>query len=340
VGVFVLLAWRRPLLSRRYAWVYGSMAIIYAAIQARYGNTLPFLHPITCRNHPPGCHPEWYYYLGILQKFLTGGDLDFVPGALVPSLPAAAANLFLPVVLLAIGLTATAVTIRRGGERRAGYVLVVAWFLLPLILLSVPEVKFPRYLVYVMPPMFLLLAHGLVTITSAAAPRRLRAGVLAVLAVVVLLAPQLHEEAVGGERTTRLQSRFVAHARDKSLDGDADNWERMGDQVAFLRQHLGEKDLVVTSLDDASLGYYLRRFVYGFLNSEHDDAFFLRLLARASKDGGRLWFVDTLPAHNYCHTRGDDPRSIDCRLKYRRFYEACRPDSPTFNPTCVRLRFD
>ena len=56
--------------------------------------------------------------------------------------------------------------------------------------------------------------------------------------------------------------------------------------------------------------------------------------------GVRLWFIDSLAAHNYCHTRGDDPRGVDCRLKYRRFYEACRPDSPTFNPTCVRLRFD
>ena len=111
-------------------------------------------------------------------------------------------------------------------------------------------------------------------------------------------------------------------------------------QVAFLSQHLDANDIVVSSLDDASLGYYLRRFVYGFLNSQHDDAFFLRQLARATKDGVRVWFIDTLPAHNYCHTSDDDPRGVDCRLKYRRFYEAGRPDGPTFNPTCVRLRFD
>jgi hypothetical protein len=31
---------------------------------------------------------------------------------------------------------------------------------------------------------------------------------------------------------------------------------------------------------------------------------------------------------------------IDCRVKYRRFYEACHPDSATFDPACVRVKFD
>jgi hypothetical protein len=191
-----------------------------------------------------------------------------------------------------------------------------------------------------MPPLFLFVAQGLVALASPGVAGRHGPSVLAGLAVVVVLAPQLQTEMVGGGRRTRLQSRFIAHARETSIDAPADNWERMRDQVAFLSRHLETGDVVVSSLDDASLGYYLRRFVYGFLNSEHDDAFFQGLLARASQQRARVWFVDTLPAHNYCHTSGENPRGVDCRQKYRGFYEACRPESPTFNPFCVRLRFD
>jgi hypothetical protein len=155
-----------------------------------------------------------------------------------------------------------------------------------------------------------------------------------------MLAPQLAEEGVAGGRTARLESRYVVRAATTAYETEADNWERMRAQVAFLRPRVRPDDVVVTSLDDASLGYYLDRFVYGFLNSERQDRFFVRLLAEASQRGSRLWFVDTLPAHNYCHTPGDEPWTIDCRLKYRLFYAACRPDSETFEPACVRLRFD
>ena len=114
-----------------------------------------------------------------------------------------------------IGLLATAVAIRRGGDLRAGRVLVLAWLLLPLLLLSVPEVKFPRYVVYVMPPLFLLLAQGLVSMTSASAVGRLRPPVLAGLAFVVVLAPQLEEKLVDGQRTTSLHSRATSPTRAK-----------------------------------------------------------------------------------------------------------------------------
>jgi len=340
VALFLLLAPGRPLLSRRYAWVYGVLVLLYGAIQFKYWNTLPFLHPIACDNQPAGCHPGARYYLTIVHAFVIGRPLDFVPGVLPPSPPAVLFNSFLPVLLLVIGLAATAVAIVRGGDLRAGRVLVLAWLVLPLILLSIPDVKFPRYLVYVMPPLFLFVAQGLVALASLGVAGRHGPSVLAGLAVVVVLAPQLQTEMVGGGRRTRLQSRFIAHARETSIDAPADNWERMRDQVAFLSRHLEAGDVVVSSLDDASLGYYLRRFVYGFLNSEHDDAFFQGLLARASQQRARVWFVDTLPAHNYCHTSGENPRGVDCRQKYRGFYEACRPESPTFNPFCVRLRFD
>ncbi len=336
----LLLSRKRPLWSRRYAWVYGGLVVVYGAIQFKYWNTLPFLHRVACDTQPAGCHPDWYYYRGTLHTFVIGGPLDFVAGTVAPSGQVALANTLLPFLLLVTGLAATAVAIGRGGDLRAGRILVLAWLLLPLVLLSIPEVKFPRYLIYVMPPLFLLLAQGLVFMTSASALGRLRTPLRAGLALVVVFAPQLEEELVDGRRMTSLQSRFIAHARETSIGGPTDNWERMRAQVAFLSKHLEASDVVVSSLDDASLSYYLRRFVYGFLNSQHDDEFFLGLLAQASRERARVWFVDTLPAHNYCHTSGEDPRGIDCRLKYRGFYEACRPESPTFNPFCVRLRFD
>ena len=339
VAVFMLASPRRPLLARRHAKAYGALVLVYGAILLKYWNTLPFLHPIACDNQPAGCHPGVTYYLTMLHTFVTGGPLDFVPGALPPSWPVVAVNSFLPVLLVVLGLGAAVRGLRGGGDLRGGRILVLAWLLLPLILLSIPDVKFPRYIVYVMPPLFLLVAEGLVTAVAMVAPGRLGPPVLAGLAAVVVLAPQLREEMVDGGRRTRLQSRFVAHARE-IISGPTDNWERMRDQVAFLSRHVEPNDVVVSSLDDASLGYYLDRFVYGFLNSEHDDAFFRELLARASQQRSRVWFVDTLPSHNYCHTSGENPRGIDCRRKYRGFYEACRPDSPTFNPFCVRLRFD
>ena len=79
VAVFLLLSRGRPLWSRRHAWVYVGLVVIYGAIQFKYWNTLPFLHPIACDNQPAGCHPDWRYYLGILHTFMIGGRLDFVP---------------------------------------------------------------------------------------------------------------------------------------------------------------------------------------------------------------------------------------------------------------------
>jgi 4-amino-4-deoxy-L-arabinose transferase-like glycosyltransferase len=336
----VAVAWRRPLLSWRHAALYATLLAAYGGLQARYGNTLPFLHAIGCHNQPAGCHPEWHYYLWVLLAFLTGAPLEHEPGRLVPSAYVILANIAVPAALLAVGLAVSARSARRPGAWRPGQVLVLAWFALPLLLLSTREVKFPRYLVYVMPPMALCVARALVALTSRPPLARAQAVWLPGLAALLMLAPQLEEERAPGGRKVRLRSRYALHAAARYFEREADNWERMRAQTRYLRPRLRPGDVVVTSLDDASLGYYLGRFVYGFLNSERQDKFFLRVLGETAARGDRLWFVDTLPAHNYCHTPGLEPWAIDCRLKYRRFYAACQPGSPTFDPTCVRLRFD
>jgi hypothetical protein len=187
--------------------------------------------------------------------------------------------------------------------------------------------------------MWLFVARGLVAVTARWAPGRLREPVLAGAAVILMLAPLFSLERTADGRRLRVESRYLARAF-TSLHGEMDHWERMRAQVVFLRTNLRPGDAVVSSLDDASLGYYLGHFVYGFLNSQRRDAFFMNLLDETSRRGARVWFVDTLPEHNYCHTPGAEPYEIDCRVKYRRFYDACRPGSGTSDPACVRLRFD
>jgi uncharacterized membrane protein len=339
VLAFVIVSWPRPLLSWRYASLYGVLLAAYVALQARYGNTLPFVHSIGCHNHASGCHPDPTYYLWLLLKYLSGASIEPAAGQVMPTAPVALANLVLPLVLLVTGLVVTARSVRRGGPSRPCQLLVVAWFVIPLLLLSTRDVKFPRYLVYVMPPLWLFVARALVAATSRLAPHRMQAPVLAGAAVLVMLTPQLRQEPVTAGSRVRVESRYLVQAR-ASLEVEVDNPEMMRAQVVYLRRHMRPDDAVVSSLDDASLGYYLGRFVYGFLNSQRDDAFFMQLLADASRRGVRVWFIDTLGAHNYCHTPSEEPSHVDCRVKYPRFYAACSPQSATLDPTCVRLTFD
>jgi 4-amino-4-deoxy-L-arabinose transferase-like glycosyltransferase len=338
VLVLLVFARRQPLLSSRYVPIYVMVLAIYVAIEAKYGNTLPFLHSIGCHNHIAGCHPEPWFYLGTLRAFLTGATVEQLVGGIAPSVKVWSLNLILPAILLVTGMIAVFRSGLRDRGNRPGHILIVAWFLVPLILLSTREVKFPRYLIYVIPPMSLLLARGLTALTSRPRIPIASRALQPILAMLVVLAPQVREVGRGDQRQLRLHSRYVTHALETSLDGGTDNWQRIRAQVDFLERHMQPGDIVVSSLDDASLGYYLGQFVYGFLNSRHDDQFFLGLLAEAARRGTRLWFIDTLPEHNYCHTPGLRPVAIDCRTKYRRFYLACLPKSPTFDPTCARLK--
>ena len=339
VLAFVVLSWPRPLLSWRHVPLHAVLLAAYVALLARYGNTLPFLHSIGCHNQPAGCHPGPHYYLALLLAFLTGAGIEPVPGQVAPSAALVVANVLLPLALLTAGLVVSAARVRRAGASRPFELLVFAGLLFPLILLSTRDVKFPRYLFYVTPPLWFFVARGVVAAAGWPRLRRMQGPLVAALAVVVILAPQLRRERTADGRRVRLESRYFVWAF-TTVEGERENWERMGAQALFLRANVKPDDVVVSSLDDASLGYYLGRFVYGFLDSERRDSFFMELLADASRRNRRVWFVDTLPQHNYCHTPGDEPRTIDCRRKYRRFYAACRPDSATFDPTCVRLRFD
>ena len=122
---------------------------------------------------------------------------------------------------------------------------------------------------------------------------------------------------------------------ERLTEGPKDNFEHILEQAEYLRKNMGPGDVAVSSYDDASLGYYLGQFVYGFLNSEHDDAFFVGLLDEAEKNGTKVWFLEIVSALGSCHTPGLDPHNIDCREKYRSFYMACRRTSVLYRPVCI-----
>ncbi len=309
---------------------------IYAAFFVAFWDTLPFFHVTSCENRPAGCEDSYLYYLDILYGFLSPMterfEWDFVK--LWSPLP------FLAGAGLAIALADAA--LRRGPRSRTSFVLV--WFFVPLLLLSVRDVKFPRYIwMWVMPLCALFPAIAIAalsrwrTLGTAAMP------LAAALCVVVAAAPQLpfRDPALPlQESGVRSATLFYLHRH--VLGAPADNWERIRWQTEYLEERLGPRDVVVNSFDDASLGWYLDRPVYGMLASRHSDASLVAMLDRAERDGWKVWFVDTLPNHNYCLSDDPEPRSIDCREKFPEFYRRCLTVTACgeTEPACVHVPID
>ena len=74
------------------------------------------------------------------------------------------APLIVPVSVLLIGLGALVASTLRHPERRRDYAFYWAWLLVPLVALSTRELKFPRYVFYVMPVLALVMAHGVASL--------------------------------------------------------------------------------------------------------------------------------------------------------------------------------
>ncbi|HYC53958.1 MAG TPA: glycosyltransferase family 39 protein [Candidatus Binatia bacterium] len=337
VAVYLLASWPRPFLTARYAALYVALFVGYAALQAKYWNTLPFFHSIGCHNRHPGCEPSPFYYFGTILEFLGGGSRFWEtiagtdPFLMLPNLG--------PVVLLMVGGIVLTILDAGRGRWRAGHVLVLAAFWIPLILLSTQELKFPRYMFYILPVMCLFVARAVVAVSGARRLGPARRPVLAAAFLLVLVGPEIVKRSDGYDVSTSLETRFGRHVQRMLDDDSADTWQRTLAQVDYLKQHMIPGDIVTTSFDDASLGYYLGQFVHGFLNNEHDDEYFLGLLQEAKARGRRVHFIDMLPEQNYCHTKGVEVFSIDCRQKYPQFYAACHPRSPAHDSSCVRQYF-
>ncbi len=318
VALYALLIGPARLFDGHRWWVYGLLGGLYGAIVLSFWESLPFFHETSCENRPAGCQESPWYYAAVLLEFLRPMQerhLKF-PHGLFTAWP-----LSLGAPLFAIGLCATCAGLARGGAARRGRALFLLWLAVPFALLSAGQVKFPRYLFQWAAPLC-----GVFTAVGVDALVRLRPLArrpdlaAALLALVVVAAPQVVREPGGG---LRLRSGLAHYAAAELFGGPDDNFERMRWQVEQLAGRVGEEDAVVTSYDDASLQFYLDRPVYGFLSSRRSDAFLYGVLEEARASGATVWFVDTLPRHDYCLSDDPEPRQVPCAVKFRRFYEAC-----------------
>jgi len=329
-ATWILVLGPRGLLQRRYTWVYAAAGAVYVAVMVVFWRTLPFFHVVSCENRSVGCEPSPFFYLGVMHAFLAPMEQLF-------GSPMTAA-VSLAHVLFVAGVVGIGIGAWSDPRQREPAVLIAAWLLVPLILLSTRDVKFPRFLfICVMPVMAVLVAEGAVWIVGSDGTERSASRWLAVLAVVIALAPTVRLGSSVGDASARPTLALVDYVRTELLDAPDDNWERVRYQAGMIKGLAKPDDVVVTSFDDAGLGYYAGRFVYGFLSSRHTDDFFLDLLQRTQEAGGRVWYVDTMPQWNFCLSDEPEPRSVDCRVKFPRFLEACRGSLRDRSQPCIRI---
>ena len=330
LAAWILVLGRRGLLQRRYVWVYAAAGAMYITVMMVFWRTLPFFHVVSCENRSVGCAPSPLFYLGVMHAFLAPMEQLF--GS--PTTEAVS----LAHVLFVAGVVGVGMSAWRDPRQREPALLIAAWLLVPLVLLSTRDVKFPRFLfICVMPVMAVLVAEGAVWIVGSGGSERSTSRWLAVLAVVIALAPTVRLERSFGGISARPTLALVDHVRTELLDAPDDNWERVRYQAGVTKGLAKPNDVVVTSFDDAGLGYYTGRFVYGFLSSRRSDDFFLDLLQRTREAGGRVWYVDTLPQWNFCLSDEPEPHSVDCRAKFPRFLEACQGTIRDRSQPCIRI---
>jgi 4-amino-4-deoxy-L-arabinose transferase-like glycosyltransferase len=328
IGAYVLANHPRRFVSRRHWPAYAAAAGVYLAVMAAFWHTLPFFHVTDCGNRGEGCEPALSYYPNVLRFFLAPMvDLYGVRLQRAWSLQH---------LLFAVGLVAVAADVWRRRRERAWSSLLLLWLVVPPVLLSSQEVKFPRYLfLWSGPVCALLVAVAILRIADRFGARREIAA--AALAALALLSPRIVD--LSDWQGTRWRPRLgVLDYVDRQVRyPDGDNVYRIRWQVSMIRANAAPGDDIVTSLDDPSLAYYLARPVHGFLDSRHTDAYFVELLDRAEAEGRAVWFIDSLPHWNHCLTDEPEPRAIDCREKYARFYARCTEVAREDAPTCRRI---
>lgn len=331
IGPYMLVTGPRRFFAWRYLPVYLGAAAVYLAVVVPFWTTLPFFHDVSCSTRPE-CQPMGWYYLVILYAFLAPmtGPLEEGSSLGLSVLP----------ILFLVGFVTTCLAARAGRQREKTW-LLLCWFLVPLVALSSQEVKFDRYLfIWSMPLCAFFVALGVRQVLRLRPLRDTQFLAAVCLVLLVVAAPQLvvgaDEEAAGW----RVRSASWTFVQDRLVHAPHDNWERVRWQTDFLREHMQPGDVVVSTLDDGSLSYYLGQFVYGFLNSTRTDEFFVDLLDRAERTGTHVWLMDTLPQWNFCLAGTPEPWRIDCRVKYQRFYTRCAGPDDAHSPACRRVPVD
>jgi 4-amino-4-deoxy-L-arabinose transferase-like glycosyltransferase len=329
-AAYVVLVGPRRVLDVRYWPVYSAVAALYIAIMIVFWDTLPFFHTVDCTNRTAGCQPDPGYYLGALNEFLGPMETRRVYRWWRTF------SLAQPLALIGLGVVILrAVRVRASRE---GAALLLLWLLLPLLLLSTREVKFERYLfIWAFPVIALFVAIGIVAISRAPGLRRVRNIAATAIVVVVALAPQLRHQYQDGAGGWSPRLALPSYVRKHLLPKPKDSPERIRYQTTIIDSFVRPDDVVVSTFDDASLGYHSGRFVYGFLNSQRTDGFFMDLLSRTEASGNRVWLFDTLPHWNYCVTSEEEPKNIDCASKYPRFYAACQSSIEDPTASCIRI---
>jgi 4-amino-4-deoxy-L-arabinose transferase-like glycosyltransferase len=329
IGLYVLANGPRRFVSTRHWPAYAAAAAVYLAVMAAFWHTLPFFHVTDCTNRGEGCEPGLSYYPNVLRFFL-GPMVDLYSTRLQRAWS-------LPHVLVAVGVVAVATDVWRRRRERAWSSLLLLWLVVPPVLLSSQEVKFPRYLfIWSAPVCALLAAVAIFRIAARFGARQELARIA--LVTLALLSPRLLDVGTRwDEPRWRPRLGLLDYVDRQVRYPDGDNVYRIRWQVAMLRANAAPGDEVVTSLDDPSLAYYLARPVHGFLYSRHTDAHFVDLLDRAEAEGRAVWFIDSLPHWNHCLTDEPEPRTIDCREKYAHFYARCTEVAREDAPTCRRI---
>ncbi len=331
----VLAAWivvlgPKGLLERRHVWLYTAAAAVYAGVMVVFWDTLPFFHDVSCENRVAGCQASPWYYLGVVHAFLA--PVENLTG------PSHLDGISLAHVLGAAGVVALGVGAWLEPRHREPALLIALWLLVPLVLLSTREVKFPRYLfIWAMPVLAVLVAEGALWLAGGGQSERGASLLVAAMAVVIALAPTVRLGRAAGGASARPTLALVDHVRRELIEAPDDNWERLRYQARLVERYAGPDDVVVTSFDDAGLQYYTGRFVYGFLSSRRNDAFFVDLLQETIDAGAKVWYVDTVSSWDFCLSDDPEPRSVECRVKFRHFLEACQGSLRDLTEPCIRI---
>lgn len=314
----------RRFFAVRYWPFYLAAGGVYSVTMAVFWHTLPLFNPTGCFNHTAGCHPSFFYYFIPLSEFLA-------PSSVGRNFAAPLTIFSLNHVLFLLGLWSIFTWVRSGKMERSGWSLVLLWFFVPFYLLSTREVKYNRYLFqWVMPSIAIFIAVGLLVVLQSRLLKRHQRLVAPVLVLLVVLAPQ------ADLRFGEFRWGLWRYVKNNLIDAPRDNFEKIRWQSEQLAERMQPGDVVVSSFDDASLQYYLKKPVYGFVASTRTDEFFNTLLDDAEHDGFRVWFVDSIPEMNVCLIVPEDPVEVDCRVKYRSFYRRCT-DTEERSPACERL---